>query len=592
MIKYSEVYKLVENYYKIKLYDSQKTAIKLMTKGFAVELQTGDGKSIAIIGTALYNKKNGTGKQYLVYHNEYIAKREFNKARNLLEKSILIDNKGDIHETANNIKESEYIFTSARDLMYVYIQLYMRGLCDEISLDSIIIDEIDLVAVDQITTDFSVSLPGNFTIPREQLVAIDAIITDWKGLRFNGILSSKEMLALEIENEVEYIISNDEEINLTLYGVNKLIEAGIFYESFFVNLVLSALRARDTIKLDINYIKVEDRIIMVDCYTGRPCPESRLDYSIQSFIEYYSNSRLEDKSVYTFGLSYVVLINEFSRVAGTSGTCKAVENVLGSLYKLGVKKVKPNFIKDYELQEIYAKDLKTVSSNVKEICNKHEYSPILVICTTDILATTLYELQEESERLILNLTAINIKDEEQIIDKLGRTNNIVFSTKIAGRGTDVITENKLVVIVVGTFRDERHALQAFGRTARNGSDGIIYDIKFFEDYSKFIPKKFINSKSSINFEKFWGMESSTKYSIYRNRLYVNYIKFHSIKRMFLYLKENNILNKNNIITIATFDTFITPDLEFVLASYPSNESLSKAIAFCVQEESSYYEKFI
>lgn len=575
-----EIFRFVEEYYGFDLYPSQIKAINHMVNGKVVELQTGEGKSVVLITAALCKYMFTQKKQLIVYHNDYIAEREYENCKLMGPKMYLIDTKNgqSIQNIYNRYLENDIIFASVDSFMYLFLKMYMMGKSDLIPLESVLIDEIDLIAIDMINTSYSVSMESTFTLPITYIEAIVDQCEEWKGYHYYGVITSKDSLAIEIDNQVEYIIVNDEYIEYTTYGLRKLEVSNVLNNTMAMHFIRSYLHAKELLKVNIDYIVKDMKIVLVNRYTGRTQEKSKVDYAVHSFLEYMNGLTVTKKSLYTFGLSYSVVFNEFEYLTGTSGTCLLLKETIKTLYNADVIRVKSFLKKEYEYKKIYHRSYEESIKSIKKIREKHIDNAILIICTNDYRSEEIYEqlVKRVKSSSIMLLNSKNINDENSVIEKLSKINALCVSTNVLSRGTDIKPLNELVLIVLGSFRDRRHRTQAFGRTSRNGQYGYVYEIQIEDEYRKYISES-TKELDEKEMNRVYQIISNNKSATYIKRKKMNYIKYYAIEKLFKELATHNQLSKKNIHLIAKYDSEISEEFNIIFELMDSDRAIEKAI---------------
>ena len=122
---------------------------------------------------------------------------------------------------------------------------------------------------------------------------------------------------------------------------------------------------------------------------------------------------------------------------------------------------------------------------VNELYNKN--IPILIAAENDNICKEFHMYIDRSFKNVNILINDTLDDEVNIISKSGEGQNILLSTLISGRGTDIkvkdlINQNGgLQVILLNRFMNIRAELQIIGRTGRQGNKGDIWSFSSLDD---------------------------------------------------------------------------------------------------------------
>ena len=292
-------------------------------QGRIAEMKTGEGKTLVATLPAYLNALSGKGV-HVVTVNDYLAKRDMEwmgKIYTFLGLSVgCIVNDLD-HEDRKKAYDAditygtnnEYGFDYLRDNMVTYKENMMQR-----ELNYAIVDEVDSILVDEARTPLIISGQGDES-------------TDLY------IRADKFVKSLKAEEDFTYK-EKDKEISLNENGVKKCeeyfkIENLSDPENMEINHhVLQALRARNTMKRDVDYIVKDGEIIIVDEFTGRLMHGRRFSEGLHQAIEAKENViiRSESKTLATITLqNYFRMYNKLS---GMTGTAKTEEDEFREIY--------------------------------------------------------------------------------------------------------------------------------------------------------------------------------------------------------------------------------------------------------------------
>uniref|UniRef100_A0A914PA70 Uncharacterized protein n=1 Tax=Panagrolaimus davidi TaxID=227884 RepID=A0A914PA70_9BILA len=244
-------------------------------------------------------------------------------------------------------------------------------------------------------------------------------------------------------------------------------------------------------------ISYEPKIIIIDQSTGVDMPSTQWSNGLQQFLQLKHGLRLTPVSLKAVYISSLKYFQKFKQIYGFSGTLGSKKERLQLYDKYNVDlKLVPSSLPNlfYEEPTIIA----TVKNGCKhshvdeifESINKklNDNRSVLIICesikqldelSAAIKEMAVKELDEEKALPFMNAT-IYRRDYEKFEYGSGMElppRSIIFSTNLAGRGTNIIlTDNLrqnggLHVIVTFLPKNLRVEEQAFGRAARFGDPG-------------------------------------------------------------------------------------------------------------------------
>ncbi|MFC1644322.1 preprotein translocase subunit SecA, partial [Candidatus Omnitrophota bacterium] len=208
-----------------------------------------------------------------------------------------------------------------------------------------------------------------------------------------------------------------------------------------VESVKQLLKAYILFQKDVDYVVNENKIVIVDEFTGRMMPGRRFSDGIHEALEAKERVEVQKESQ---TLATVTLQNYFrmyDKLAGMTGTAKTEEGEFENIYLLPVIQVPPNrTLQRLNMPDrIYKTEHEKFNAVAGEIEESHEKGRPILVGTISI---------EKSEHLgkMLNsrgirhnvLNAKYHEKEAHIISQAGRYGAVTIATNMAGRGTDIL----------------------------------------------------------------------------------------------------------------------------------------------------------
>ena len=402
-------------------------------QGRIAEMKTGEGKTLVATLPAYLNALSGKGV-HVVTVNDYLAKRDMEwmgKIYTFLGLSVgCIVNDLD-HEDRKKAYDAditygtnnEYGFDYLRDNMVTYKENMMQR-----ELNYAIVDEVDSILVDEARTPLIISGQGDES-------------TDLY------IRADKFVKSLKAEEDFTYK-EKDKEISLNENGVKKCeeyfkIENLSDPENMEINHhVLQALRARNTMKRDVDYIVKDGEIIIVDEFTGRLMHGRRFSEGLHQAIEAKENViiRSESKTLATITLqNYFRMYNKLS---GMTGTAKTEEDEFREIYNMDVVVIPTNkpLARIDENDAVYATEKGKYQAIADDVVRAHNEGIPVLVGTTSIEKSELIadKLRKSGVKKFNVLNAKQHEREAEIVAEAGREGAITIATNMAGRGTDII----------------------------------------------------------------------------------------------------------------------------------------------------------
>ena len=418
----------------LKHFDSQLMAGLLLHQGKIVEMKTGEGKTLASTLPVSLNALTSKGV-HVVTVNEYLAERDqkwMGKVYNGLNLSVgLVKNDDTTLEKRNNYG-ADITYVTNSELVFDYLRdstAYSR--CDLVQrpLNYCVIDEIDSILIDEARTPLIISMPsGN---------------TDLEKLKL-----AETIVPLLEKNTDFQIDEKQKDVNLTEDGY-KSIGRFLGKKTLFdpkdpwILTILNALKAEYIFKLNKDYIVLNNKVMIVDEFTGRIMEDRRWSQGIHEAIENKEKVEIGSGTVTKSSITYQNFFTLYPKLAGMTGTAKTTEKEFQDIYNLPVlvlptsKPLIRKDLSDFVFQTELAK-WKAVLNQSKECYKKGQ--PVLIGTATVEKSEFLSDLFSISNipHQVLNAKPENVARESEIVAQAGTRGSITIATNMAGRGTDII----------------------------------------------------------------------------------------------------------------------------------------------------------
>ncbi len=412
-------------------YDVQMVGGNILHQGKIAEMTTGEGKTLVSSLPAYLNAL--AGKVHIVTVNDYLAKRDMEWMGPLhlaLGLSVgAIQGQMRPHERQVNYAcdicygtNNEFGFDYLRDNMKPTAALQVQG-----PLDYAIVDEIDNILIDEARTPLIISGPAYDDVTK---------------------YPKADRVARQLVRDVHFEVKEKEHTcHLTDEGVRKAEElAGV--ESFYASgnmewphLIDNALKAHHLYKRDVNYMVVQDEVIIIDEHTGRPMPGRQWSDGLHQAAEAKEGVRIKEVSQTLATITLQNYFKLYKKLCGMTGTAMTEANEFYKIYGLDVVAVPTNRpMQRINTQDtIYRSEGEKWKAVVNEITEVHKTGRPILVGTVSV---------EKSERLgsMLSkhgvkhnvLNAKNHEREAEIVAQAGRLGAVTIATNMAGRGTDII----------------------------------------------------------------------------------------------------------------------------------------------------------
>ncbi len=397
------------------------------------EMKTGEGKTLVATLPAFLNGLTKKGV-HIVTVNDYLANRD-QVSMGQIYRFLGLDT-GLIQEGMSTLERkenynSDVTYVTNYELTFDFLRDNMAINLTEVVLrpfNYCIIDEVDSILIDEAQTPLIIS--NNIQTPIEKYI-IASEITEYLELSSHYKVDEKNknvILTEEGSKQIEKILSIQD-----LYDPRDP----------WISYVINAIKANALFFKDVHYIVQNNRIIIVDEFTGRIMPDRRWGDGLHQAIEAKEKLPIRQKTETVAAITYQNFFLIYPKLSGMTGTGKTAEIEFEKIYKLSVEEVptaRVNQRKD--LPDLIYKDQFLKWNAIAQACNNISLTqqPILIGTTTVEKSEMLAQLLNEYKLAyqILNAKPENVRRESEIVAQAGKQGSITIATNMAGRGTDII----------------------------------------------------------------------------------------------------------------------------------------------------------
>ncbi|MBU9745711.1 preprotein translocase subunit SecA [Diplocloster agilis] len=463
----------------------------ILHQGRIAEMKTGEGKTLVSTLPAYLNALEGKGV-HIVTVNDYLAHRDaewMGKVHEFLGLKVgvvLNSMTNDERRVAYNcdityVTNNELGFDYLRDNMVIYkAQLVQR------ELHYAIIDEVDSVLIDEARTPLIISgQSGKSTKLYE--------VCDMLARRLKRGEESKEfskmdaIMGEDIEETGDFIVNEkDKQVNLTAEGVRRVeeffkIENLADAENIEIqhNMIL-ALRAHYLMFRDQDYVVQEDKVIIVDEFTGRLMPGRRYSDGLHQAIEAKEHVQVKRESKTLATITFQNFFNKYTKKSGMTGTALTEEKEFREIYGMDVVEIPTNrpVIRKDNQDAVYKTKKEKYKAVIDEIVESHAKGQPVLVGTITIETSELLSGMLKKKGIQHNVLNAKFHElEAEIVAQAGVHGAVTIATNMAGRGTDIKLDDAAReaggLKIIGTERHESRRIdnQLRGRSGRQGDPG-------------------------------------------------------------------------------------------------------------------------
>ncbi|MCH7320631.1 accessory Sec system translocase SecA2 [Solibacillus sp. MA9] len=462
-------------------FDVQLIGGLVLTEGNIAEMPTGEGKTLVASLPSYVRALEGKGV-HVITVNDYLAKRDYE----------LI---GQIHRFLGLTVGLNVPMMEPADKKLAYNADITYGVGTEFGFDYLrdnmahtigdkvqrpyhfaIIDEVDSVLIDEAKTPLIIA--GKMGA-NEELHRIAAMLAK----RFNV----DEDYDFDDETKATSLTDQGIEKVEAAFGVDNLYD--LEHQTLY-HYVIQAVRAHVMFERDVDYIVREDKIELVDMFTGRIMEGRSLSDGLHQAIEAKEGVTITEENKAQAQVTIQNYFRMYPKLSGMTGTAKTQEKEILEVYGMHVIQIPTNRPrKRMDQTDIVFETIEQKYEYVaQEVLRRHEQGQPVLVGTTSILQSEKVASYLKKYGLQFQLlNAKTVEQEVELISEAGQKKRITVATNMAGRGTDIVLGEGVETIgglfVIGTEKHESRRVdnQLRGRSGRQGDPGESQFILSIED---------------------------------------------------------------------------------------------------------------
>jgi preprotein translocase subunit SecA len=417
-------------------YDVQLIGGIVLHRGEIAEMRTGEGKTLVATLPVYLNALEGKGV-HVVTVNDYLARRDSEWMGQIyrflgLSVGVIIPNIIDqqrrdaYHADITYGTNNEFGFDYLRDNMK-----YERAHMVQRPFNYGIVDEVDSILIDEARTPLIISGP---TEDKSELyLLLDQIVKETAPEDYEYDEKDKRVLLTE---------EGTERMERLLEAQNLLFGSNLYdYENTqVVHHLTQALRANVAYRRDIDYIVKDDKVVIIDPFTGRMMDGRRWSEGLHQAVEAKEGVQIEPENQTLASITFQNYFRMYPKLSGMTGTAATEAAEFYDIYKMNVVTIpthKPvqRTDEDDEFYKNQEDKFAAIADAIKEKSDSGQ--PVLVgtvsIEKSEILSEFLNKRKVKHE--VLN--ARYHEQEAHIVAQAGRIGAVTIATNMAGRGTDI-----------------------------------------------------------------------------------------------------------------------------------------------------------
>ena len=417
-------------------FDVQMIGGIVLHRGEIAEMRTGEGKTLVATLATYLNAIEGKGV-HVVTVNDYLARRDAEWMGRLhrflgLTVGVIVPNLPEAQR--REAYNSDITYSTNNELGFDYLRDNMKhSRADMVQrpFNYAIVDEVDSILIDEARTPLIISGP---TDDKSDLyIALDAVVKDIPEDWLDKDEKTRNIQLTEdgTENVEQMLRERGLLATDNLYDVEN---------TQVVHHLDQALRAVKMFKRDTDYIVKDDKVVIIDEFTGRMMDGRRWSNGLHQAVEAKEGVKIEPENQTLASITFQNYFRMYPKLSGMTGTAATEAAEFWDIYKMNVVEIPTNVPvrRIDEEDEFYKNTTDKFKAIAKAIAEKSKIGQPVLVGTVSIEKSEMLSefLKEEGvEHAVLN--ARFHEQEAHIVAQAGRIGAVTIATNMAGRGTDI-----------------------------------------------------------------------------------------------------------------------------------------------------------
>jgi len=419
-------------------FDVQLIGGMVLHKGMISEMRTGEGKTLVCTLAAYLNALSGKGV-HVVTVNDYLASRDaqwMGKLHQFLGLTVGVITHGMEDDERKEAYNCDITYATNNELGFDYLRDNMKFVREAMvhrPFNYAIVDEVDSILIDEARTPLIISGPTEDN--SELYNQVD---------RLMGSLEKDDYEKEEKHRSVSLTEKGVRHMEQLLVAANMMPENTSLYDIDNVSLVHhvnQALRAHTLFSKDVDYIVKDNKVVIIDEFTGRMMEGRRYSEGLHQALEAKEHVKIQNENQTLASITFQNYFRMYPKLSGMTGTAMTEAGEFSDIYKLEVIDIPTNVdvARIDHQDEIYRTANEKYRAVIREIILAHEKGQPVLVGTVSIEKSEYLSALLKKDKIphqVLN--ARYHEQEAYIIAQAGRFGAVTIATNMAGRGTDIM----------------------------------------------------------------------------------------------------------------------------------------------------------
>ena len=419
-------------------FDVQLIGGMVLHEGKIAEMKTGEGKTLVATLPVYLNALSGKGV-HVVTVNDYLARRDsedMGRVYGFLGLTTGVVVHGLTDEERRAAYACDVTYGTNNEFGFDYLRDNMKYRLEDMvqrQFNYAIVDEVDSILIDEARTPLIISGPAEDS--SDLYRRVDAVVV--------RLVLDKSVYEKDEKMRTVHLTESGSETAEEMLRAAGIIQEGNLYDIFNVSVLhhlQQSVRAHTMFTRDVDYIVRDDKVVIIDEFTGRMMEGRRFSEGLHQALEAKEHVTVQQENQTLATITFQNYFRLFPKLAGMTGTAMTEADEFMEIYRLPVVEVPTNVpvIRKDDDDEVYrtaAEKNEALATLIADARQREQ--PVLV-------GTVSIEKSEQLSGLLRQRgvphSVLNARFHEQeatIIAQAGAPGSVTIATNMAGRGTDI-----------------------------------------------------------------------------------------------------------------------------------------------------------
>jgi preprotein translocase subunit SecA len=419
-------------------FDVQLIGGMVLHDGKISEMKTGEGKTLVATLPVYLNALAGNGV-HVVTVNDYLARRDaewMGLIYQFLGMSVGVIVHGQDDDTKRAQYAADITYGTNNEFGFDYLRDNMKYRLEDMVQREFffgIVDEVDSILIDEARTPLIISGPAEDS--SDLYRRVNSVVVE--------LVKDPETYEKDEKMRTVTLTEPGSERVEDMLRDAGIITEGNLYDIFNVSVVhhvQQSLRANTLFARDVDYIVRQDKVILIDEFTGRMMEGRRYSDGLHQALEAKESVTVQPENQTLASITFQNYFRLYPKLGGMTGTAMTEADEFGEIYKLDVLEIPTNVacVRKDEDDEVYRtaeEKYEAVAKLIEEARTTGQ--PVLVGTTSIEKSETISALLKKKKVPHAVLNARFHEQEASIVSQAGALGAVTIATNMAGRGTDI-----------------------------------------------------------------------------------------------------------------------------------------------------------